>query len=119
MFAALAGLAAGVLSAWGVGGGTLLILYMTALASVEQQSAQGINLLYFLPTSLTALIFHAKNKLIDKRAVISAALAGVPAAAASSLLAARVETGVSKKIFGWFVIAVGVMELFAKERRGD
>ena len=47
----LAGAATGVLSAWGIGGGTLLLLVMTLLLGVEPRTAQGINLLYFLPTA--------------------------------------------------------------------
>ena len=50
----LAGLATGVLSGFGVGGGTLLLLYMTGFAHLEQDLAQGINLLYFLPTAAAA-----------------------------------------------------------------
>ena len=50
----LAGLGTGVISAWGIGGGSLLVVYMR-LAGVAQQTAQGINLMYFLPASLTAL----------------------------------------------------------------
>ena len=48
------GAATGVLSGFGVGGGTLLLVYMTAFAGVEQRLAQGINLLYFLPAGLMA-----------------------------------------------------------------
>ena len=47
----LCGLGAGILSAWGVGGGTLLLLVMTLFLGVEQTTAQGINLLFFLPTA--------------------------------------------------------------------
>ena len=45
---ALCGLLTGILSSWGIGGGTLLLLCMTLLFGVEQQTAQAINLLYFL-----------------------------------------------------------------------
>ncbi len=37
----LAGAATGVLSGFGVGGGTLLLIYMTAFAGVEQHLAQA------------------------------------------------------------------------------
>ena len=43
----LAGGTAGVLSGFGVGGGTLLLVYMTAFAGLDQRLAQGINLLNF------------------------------------------------------------------------
>ena len=55
------GAATGVLSGFGVGGGTLLLVYMTAFAGVDQHLAQGINLLYFLPAGLMALPAHVKT----------------------------------------------------------
>ena len=62
----LAGMGCGVLSAWGVGGGTLLLLVMTLFFGVDQAAAQGINLLYFLPTAAMGLIWHRQNGLLDK-----------------------------------------------------
>ena len=73
----LAGAATGVLSGFGVGGGTLLLIYMTAFAGVEQHLAQGINLLYFLPTAATALPAHLKNGYVDKPAALPAIAAGL------------------------------------------
>ena len=67
IIALLAGLATGILSAFGIGGGTLLLLWMTLFAGVEQHTAQGINLLYFLPTAAIALPAHIKNGFIDKK----------------------------------------------------
>ena len=60
----LAGAVTGVLSGFGIGGGTLLLIYMTAFAGVPQNLAQGVNLLYFLPTAATALPAHIKNCLL-------------------------------------------------------
>lgn len=62
----LAGVGCGVLSAWGIGGGTLLLLVMTLAFGVDQAAAQGINLLYFLPTAAMGLIWHRQNGLLDK-----------------------------------------------------
>lgn len=61
----LCGLGAAVISAWGVGGGTLLLLVMTLFLGVDQRTAQGINLLFFLPTALSALLCHRKNGCLD------------------------------------------------------
>ena len=61
--AGLAGLVCGILSGFGIGGGSLLMVWMTAAAALDQKTAQAINLLYFLPTSVGALIFHIKNKI--------------------------------------------------------
>lgn len=62
---ALAGFGTGILSAWGIGGGTLLLLIMALFLGVEQTQAQGINLLYFLPTAGMSLIEHRKNGYLD------------------------------------------------------
>ena len=73
---ALAGAVTGVLSGFGVGGGTLLLIYMTAFAGVGQAAAQGINLLYFLPTAATALPSHIKNGYVVRWAALPAIAAG-------------------------------------------
>ena len=54
----LLGLACGTVSAWGVGGGTLLLLVMTLLLRVDARTAQCVNLLFFLPTAASALYLH-------------------------------------------------------------
>ena len=56
-----AGFGAGILSAWGVGGGTLLLLVMTLILGVPQQQAAAVNLLYFLPTAAMGVIAHKRN----------------------------------------------------------
>ena len=61
----VAGLLAGVVSGMGIGGGSLLIIVLVSFFGVEQILAQGINLLYFLPTAAAAIVIHIKNKQID------------------------------------------------------
>lgn len=117
LISGLAGLVCGVFSGLGIGGGTLLMVWMTAVAGLEQQTAQGINLLYFLPTAACALFFHIKNRLIRWRVVLPAALCGCLAAAGAALLATAIDTGLLRKLFGGFLILVGIRELFAAQRR--
>lgn len=115
LIAAAAGFVCGVISGFGVGGGTLLMVYMTAVAGLDQRLAQGINLLYFLPTALAAVLFHAKHRLIDWRAVWPAALCGCVTAALCSLLAMGMDLSLLKKLFGVFLILTGLTELFHKK----
>ena len=112
----LVGAATGVLSGFGVGGGTLLLVYMTAFAGVEQRLAQGINLLYFLPAGLMALPAHVKNGYIEKPALLPAIAAGLVCAALTAWAATAVDVALLRKFFGAFLIAVGVMELFGKKK---
>lgn len=111
------GAATGVLSGFGVGGGTLLLVYMTAFAGVEQRLAQGINLLYFLPAGLMALPAHVKNGYVEKRALLPAITAGLACAALAAWAATTVDVGLLKKCFGGFLIVVGLMELFGKQKK--
>lgn len=115
----LAGAAAGILSAWGVGGGSLLIIYMTAIAGLAQQTAQGINLLYFLPTALAASWTHLKNKLVVTSLAVPAIIAGVISAITTAIIATGLDTSSIKKIFGVFICIVGLFELFRKSEKKE
>ena len=101
----------GVLSAFGIGGGSLLMVWMTAILSMHQQEAQSVNLLYFLPTAAAALLLHAKHRLIEWRVVIPAAACGCLAAVGCAMLAANADPRVLRKIFGGFLLLVGISEL--------
>ena len=108
----LAGFGTGILSAWGVGGGTLLLLIMTLFLGVDQTTAQGINLLYFLPTAGMGLLFHRKNGLLDKQVIRRAVPAGLPAAAVAAWLANAVDVTILRKPFGVFLLFVGMTTLW-------
>ena len=108
----LCGLGASVLSAWGVGGGTLLLLVMTLLLDVDQRTAQGINLLFFLPAAASALFVHRKNGYLDRPTLHAA----IPPAAAAALLGAWISTAVDAQVlrrpFGVYLLLSGVSLLW-------
>ncbi len=103
----LAGLICGVLSGYGVGGGSLLLLWMTQVAGLEQTAAQGINLVYFLPTSAAAVIAHLKNGLVEKKALLWTAVPGMAASALAALAATAVDPSLLRRLFGIFCVLVG------------
>lgn len=115
MGAVIAGLAAGVLTGAGIGGGTLLLVYLTNFGGMEQRAAQGVNLLYFLLTAPPALYGHLKNGLVDKPLALRAGTAGVLAAAVVALLTAGLEAALLRKAFGVFTVLVGLRELFCRK----
>lgn len=117
LLSALAGTAAGVLSGFGVGGGTLLLIYLTAMAGMEQTLAQGINLLYFLPAAATALPSHIKNGYIEKKTAIPAIVAGLICTAASAWIATSLDVELLRKCFGVFLLCIGITELFRKDEK--
>lgn len=113
---ALAGAATGVLTGFGVGGGTLLILYMQVFTDFSQIAAQGINLAYFLPCAGASLIGHIKNRLVDKTAFLCSATAGLVTTGIAAYLASGIDVGIARKIFGAFMIFVGCSELFIRKK---
>lgn len=110
----LAGTVTGILSGFGVGGGTVLLVYMTAFAGLDQRLAQGINLLYFIPAALLALPAHFKNGYVEKSVLLPAVSAGLLCAALAAWLATGLELGLLRKLFGGFLILIGVRELCCK-----
>ena len=112
----LIGAATGVLSAWGVGGGTLLLLCMTLFLGVDQAEAQGINLLYFLPTAGVSLLFHRKNGFLDSGALKAAAPLGTVCALAAALIATSVDLSLLRRPFGLFLLYAGLSMLLQKKK---
>lgn len=109
-----AGAVTGVASGLGIGGGTLLMIWMTLVAGVSQNAAQGINLLYFIPTSGASLVSHFKNGYIDLKTSIPAAIGGTLVTILASLFATSLDVSLLKQCFGGFLVIVGVYELFRK-----
>ena len=113
----LCGLAAGTVSAWGVGGGTLLLLVMTLFLGVDQRTAQGINLLFFLPTALSALILHAKQGFLDKPTLKAAIPPAVLAALAGAWVATAVDVELLRKPFGVYLLLSGISLIWPKRKK--
>jgi len=110
------GLVSGVISGMGIGGGTVLIPAMIFLAGVSQHSAQGINLTVFIPTALVAICVHSKNKHIRFRLALPLILAGISGAVLGSVLASSMPSRLLRKLFGGFLLVMGIYELFQKKK---
>lgn len=113
----LCGLGASVISAWGVGGGTLLLLVMTLFLGVDQRTAQGINLLFFLPTAASALVCHAKGGYLDKPTLKQAVPAAVIAAALGAWIATAVDVEILRRPFGVYLLASGVSLILPQKKK--
>ena len=110
-FPFLFALGAGVLSVWGVGGGTLLLVCMSLFLSVEQRTAQAINLLFFLPAAAIGLLFHARQGFLDKVVWRQAVIPGMLAAAVGATIALAMDVSLLRKPFGLFLLWNGASML--------
>lgn len=113
------GILGGVLGGMGMGGGTVLIPLLTVFLSVEQKTAQLINLIAFIPMAVVALILHFKNKLVSTKnlwyMIIPACFFGV----GGGVLCYFLSSGVMSKIFGWFLLALSFVQFFLGGKRGE
>lgn len=114
--AVIIGFLTGIISGFGIGGGSLLVLYLTAFADVAQYTAGGINLLYFIGCAPAALIGHIKHKAIEWQAVLWCTVAGVVAVIPTSLLAAAINTNLLRRLFGILLLYIGIKELRVKKK---
>lgn len=102
------------LSALGMGGGGILLIYLTAYMGLDQLSAQGINLVFFVPVAAVALIIHMKNKLVRWKIVLPCVILGLPGVFLGAWLAEYLGSDILRKIFAAFLIIIGIRELFSK-----
>ena len=116
---ALIGLLCGLLSGLGVGGGSLLVLYLTCLGGVSPEAARGVNLLFFLPTAFVALLLHAKNRCVVWSVAIPAAVAGCLAGGLLAWFAAGLNSGILRYAFGTYLLATGMWELLSALRKTE
>lgn len=106
------GFFSGIISGMGIGGGAILIPTLTLLESVDQQTAQGINLVYFLPTAIVSLIVHIKNKRVETKTALVLGISGIFGAVGGSLLAVRLSGDLLGRLFGIFLLFIGGYELY-------
>lgn len=103
----------------GMGGGGVLLIYLTAIAGVEQLQAQGINLLFFLPCGLLAVAVYALKKQIKWKTVFKMWIGGALGAGLGYFCAKIIDTAWLSKIFALFLILYGLLQLFAKNDSQD
>ena len=106
----------GFLSGLGIGGGSLLIIWLSVILGMDHNSARSINLLFFLPSALIACIFRWKQGAIRWKKILPAMVSGCIAAALFSWLGGMFQIELLKKLFGGLLILTGLRELFYRPR---
>jgi len=107
----------GFLAGIGVGGGSLLILWLTFVLNMEHSIARNINLLFFIPSAAIASIFRWKQGTLDIRQILPAILGGCISAACFSFMSSRLDVSVIKRLFGFLLLATGIRELLYKSKK--
>lgn len=107
----------GFLAGMGVGGGSLLLLWLTQVASLPQTQARILNLLFFLPAAIAATLLRKKKCKPDSTVVIPGIIAGCSSAILFSLLGRHLNIELMKKLLGGLLILTGLREIFYRPRK--
>lgn len=113
MFEILMGFISGIFSGMGMGGGTVLILLLTIFMNVSQNIAQAINLVFFIPTAITAIVVGIKNKNIRWKESIVIVISGVIGAAISASIGSNMDVQKLRKLFGVFLLIIAEYEIYS------
>ncbi len=115
--ALLAGLFSGILGSMGLGGGGILIIYLSLFTDTKQLTSQGINLLFFVPIGILALIIYSLKKQIKWKITLKYAFWGLIGTALGLLLTDFLGGKITGKIFGGLLIIIGIMEIFKRNTK--
>lgn len=113
----LVGTVLGFLTGLGVGGGSLLMVWLTAVLGMDAITARNINLLFYLPGAATAIFFRKHQGKLQWRNILPPALAGCIAAAVCSAFSTAVDNSWPQKVFGIILMIAGLREVLWKPKR--
>ena len=109
----LIGLVSGIVSGTGMGGGTILIFLLSFVMGIEQHVAQATNLIFFIPTSIVAIIVNLKNKNIDIPLAMTISIFGILGAIIGANFSIHIDVTILKKCFGVFLAIIAANEIYS------
>lgn len=116
-FALLAGTVFGFLAGLGVGGGSLLILWLTMVLHTPAQEARLINLMFFIPAALISAFINRKHHTFQLKTILAAIVPGCLSAILFSRLSTALDMAMLKRLFGILLLITGMRELFYRPRK--
>lgn len=113
MLTIIAGFISGIVSGTGMGGGTVLILFLSLFMGIDQHVAQATNLIFFIPTSIVAIFVSIKNKLICFKVAVPVIITGVIGAIIGANFATKIDVENLRKYFGYFLAIIAIHEIYS------
>ncbi|MEP6978712.1 MAG: TSUP family transporter [Thermoleophilia bacterium] len=104
-FGVVTGVAAGIL---GVGGGVLMVPFLTLVAGMPQHSAEATSLLVVLPTAVVASLVLQRRGIGDLGLALRFGVVGALGAAGGALLALALPGRSLRVVFAVFLLLVGL-----------
>lgn len=107
----------GFFAGLGIGGGSLLVLWLGLVIGMDPATVRGINLLFFLPSAAVTICFRRKQGFLPWKKILPAILAGCITALGFSWLGRYFDITILKKLFGILLIGTGLRELLYRPRK--
>lgn len=112
MLAILFGFIAGIVTGLGMGGGTILILLLSLFMGLEQHIAQATNLVFFIPTSLAAIMINIKQKNVNLKIATIISIFGIVGSIIGSIISEKISSDLLRKWFAVFVFIIALHEVY-------
>ena len=112
MIEILIGIISGIISGTGMGGGTILIFLLVYVLGIDQHIAQATNLIFFIPTSIIAIIINLKNRNIALQSAIFISIFGILGAIIGANISIQIDVNILKKCFGIFLAIIAIHEIY-------
>lgn len=106
------GVISGIASGIGMGGGIILILFLTIFCGINQYTAQAANLVFYIPTAIVSIIVNIKNKNIDIKLGTVIGIFGIIGAIIGAKIATSINVDILKKFFGIFLAIIAINEIY-------
>ena len=116
LFSLLIATLLGFLAGMGVGGGSLLLLWLTQVVLLEQAQAKILNLLFYLPAAIVATLFRIRRSAFDRKIAVPGLVAGCLSALIVSLFSQKLNVELAKKLLGGLLLITGLREVFYRRR---
>ena len=106
------GIISGIVTALGMGGGTILILLLNIFTKLDTHLIQGINLMFFIPTAILTCVLNWKRQLFDFKISKKIICSGILGSIFGCVLSFKIENTNLKKYFGVFLILIAIYEIY-------
>mgnify|MGYP005968100277 CR=1 FL=1 len=97
-----------VITSMGLGGGSFYILYLTFFTDTEQFTAQGYNLLIFLPCAVISVLVYAGKKIISFKYIWPIVLGGIAGVIVGYTALSHISSAIVRKMFAAFLLLSGI-----------
>ena len=113
----LGGFLSGAIGSLGVGGGGVLIVFLTFFLNFSRTDAAFMNLIFFIPIAFISIIIYLKQRQIDVKKALTFLIPSLIGSALGVWLSGVIDTSILSKIFGVLLVFISIRTLFSKEKK--